>query len=191
LQRVFNPPHASVTILALACRSSADTFPGRSRLPGCQANLPLTARLKVIRPGCGGKGIDGMQEDVRSSQAMDVTADLSFPFVDELPKREKSRWQKFRDVWAEAKAKGPLIPASLAAKLCDVTRQRIDELMARGKLERVELQGHVMITEASLIAWLEAPDDKGGRPRKLPSNAKELWKVSHEWAKESRQPQKK
>lgn len=126
--------------------------------------------------------------------------ELSFPFVEDLPKREKSRWQKFRDAWATAKAKGPLIPLTLAAKLSDVSRQRLDELIAAGKLERVDLEGHVMITEDSLIAWLDAPDEKPGPkgPRvskkgpNAPRTAKQLWKVSREWAEEQvHRPRKK
>lgn len=137
------------------------------------------------------KSVDNLQEVCEVAERMDQSLDMTFAFVDELPKREKSKWQQFRETWEVAKAKGPLLPASLAAKLCDVSRQRIDELMIRGKLDRVDLCGHVMVTESSLVAWLQAPDDKGGRPPKLPDSVSEYWKLSKDWAKEQRTPRKK
>lgn len=123
---------------------------------------------------------------------MDSSLELTFPFVEQLPRREQSRWQKFKAAWDHAKAvteeKGMLLPATFAAKLCDVSKQRIQQLMDKGTLERVDLNGHVFVTESSVIAWLNAPEDKGGRPRKAevaPISTKQLWKISHEWAKET------
>jgi len=118
----------------------------------------------------------------------DTTLELSFPFVEDLPKREKTRWQKVMELFDKAKQltaeKGVLIPATLAAKLGDVSHQRICQLMEKGKLERVQLDGHIFVTEQSLIQWLKSPADKGGRPPSKPKLG-EVWKMSHEWAKET------
>ena len=124
-------------------------------------------------------------------EMVEASVNLDFPFVENLPKREKSRLQKFWDAWNQAKAmlaeKGDVMPATLAAKLCDISKQRIFDLMEKGKLERVEINGHVFVTEASLLAWLNEPENKGGRPRKdgIKHDKRGLWKVSAEWAKET------
>lgn len=100
---------------------------------------------------------------------MEDVAGVEFPFVQSLPKREKSKLAKVWDLFNEARRisqeKGLLVPATLAATLCDVSRNRIYELMQDGRLDRIELNGHVFVTEQSLVAWA-ATERKAGRPVK-------------------------
>jgi len=96
-----------------------------------------------------------------------------FPFVAALPKREKSKmaklWDSFREVKAITDEKGMLLPQKFAADLIGVSRQRVQELVEDGRLERVDLRGHPFITEKSMIAFAQS-ERKNGRPVKLPSN---------------------
>lgn len=90
-----------------------------------------------------------------------------FPFVEGLPKREKSRLQKLWDHFQEVKEisaeKGILVPVRLASSLGGVSVQRIDQLCVVGKLERVYVDEHPFVTEQSLLAWARS-ERKSGRP---------------------------
>lgn len=101
---------------------------------------------------------------------------FEFPFVEELPKREKS---KLRKVWDELEAlrqvsaeKGQLLPVQFVSELASVSRQRVHELMTEGRLERVEVNGRPFVTESSLLAWVKT-ERKTGRPPKVPRNDRE------------------
>lgn len=93
---------------------------------------------------------------------------IEFPWVSDLPKREKGKLAKVWDTLAELRATteetGPLLPLTFAAALLNVSRQRIDQMMDAGKLERWELNGHPFVTERSVVAYAKAEKDKGGRP---------------------------
>lgn len=106
---------------------------------------------------------------------------LEMPFVAELPKREKSRlaklWDHFTEVRALQREHGTLVPIKLAADLAGVSRQCIDEHIERGQLIRIEVHGHPFITENSFVEWAKS-ERKAGRPIKVPSSNKDLWKVS-------------
>lgn len=108
-------------------------------------------------------------------------------FVNDLPRREKTRWQKLWDAFQEFKRiseeKGTLVPLPLAAKLTDVSHQRLSQLCVDGRLERVTLNGHVFVTEDSLLAWARS-ERKRGRPLKVPETTGECWKAAREVAKE-------
>lgn len=90
-----------------------------------------------------------------------------FPFVSELPKREKSRlqqfWDRFKEIKALAEQKGIMVPPFVAAELLGISRQRVHELMQDGRLERVEWRGQVFITEHDLVEYASA-ERKAGRP---------------------------
>lgn len=90
-----------------------------------------------------------------------------FPFVAELPKREKSRlqlfWDRFKEVQALVAEKGTIVPPVVAAELLGISRQRVHELMQDGRLERVEWRGQVFITEHDLVEFASA-ERKAGRP---------------------------
>lgn len=92
-----------------------------------------------------------------------------FPFVSELPKREKSKlrtlWEELEAMHAVVEQSGVPVPPSAAAELLAVSRQRIHELITDGKLDTVEFAGKRYVTQASLEAWAEA-EHKTGRPMK-------------------------
>ncbi len=107
------------------------------------------------------------------------------PFVEGLPKREKSKlaraWELVATVNAVAKAEGYPYPLMLAAKCLGVSRTRIDELVGEGRLKRVEIDGHVFITENSLVEFAKR-ERKNGRPVAaeiaVDKGAKAVWQMS-------------
>jgi hypothetical protein len=90
-----------------------------------------------------------------------------FPFVAEMPKREKSKlvkvWEHFRELSALADKEGMLIPMSYAAVVLDVCRQRVYQLAETGQLKVIEVNGHSFVTEKSVIEFAES-ERKAGRP---------------------------
>jgi hypothetical protein len=111
---------------------------------------------------------------------------IEFPWVEQLPKREKSRlaklWDHFAEVRAIQREHGTIVPVKLAADLAGVTRQRIDDLVERGQLVRIYVNGHPFITENSFVEWAKT-ERKNGRPLKVLATNKEIWKAAHEAAK--------
>jgi hypothetical protein len=109
-----------------------------------------------------------------------------FPFVEKLPKREKSKlakvWEDLQAFHALQKEHGILLTPRFAGALLGVGKSRIDQLMDVGKLSRVEFQGHPYIPEGSVIE-LARSERKNGRPFKLPTTAKEMWKVAKSMGK--------
>jgi hypothetical protein len=117
---------------------------------------------------------------------MHEAAISEFPFVAELPKREKSKLEKVWDHLAEVRAvtaqRGPVIPQIMAAHLLNIGRARVGQLVDDGKLETVLVNGVRYVTADSVEAWAKSNRGKGGRPRKV-SNL-ELAKASLEGARE-------
>jgi hypothetical protein len=107
-----------------------------------------------------------MQTDYLAT-VIDATTD--FPFVAELPKREKSRlakiWEAFQEVKAIQATEGCLIPDSVAATLLEVSRVRVEQLCDDGKLKRVMWHGRRFVTENSLVQHARS-ERKAGRPQK-------------------------
>lgn len=103
-----------------------------------------------------------------------------FPFVAELPKREKSKlaqlWENFQEIKAIQERKGTIVPPLIAAELLGVCRQRVWQLMEDGRLERVTWRGQTFVTEADLLAFAES-ERKNGRPCG-PSNMREVVKTA-------------
>lgn len=95
---------------------------------------------------------------------------MDFPFVAEMPKRERSKvatlWDRFQRLKEITDEKGMLLPPAFCAKLLGVCRQRVYVLMDEGRLEKVEVDGHTFVTEESFIAWCRA-EHKNGRPTKI------------------------
>lgn len=123
--------------------------------------------------------------------ATSATVDLAeFPFVAEMPKRERSRLRTVWDTFLEAKAitaeKGMLIPVSLAASLGGVSRTRIYQLCDTGALERVEFGKNGFVTESSFMTWVQS-ERKTGRPfSHLPDNCAGVVKMVLDSRKEER-----
>lgn len=117
-----------------------------------------------------------------------LEADVAeFPFTAELPKRERTRlqtlWDNLAEIRAVVESKGMVIPASLAAKVLGVSRQRVFQLIEDGRLENVEMNGHNFVTEASVIQFAKA-ERKTGRPCKGIQTAGEIWAASEESTRE-------
>lgn len=95
-------------------------------------------------------------------QAMEASTN-EFPFVASLPQRKQVR---FLDLWDEAKeiAKQNIVPPAIAARLLNMSRQRVFQLMEKGSLPCVTWQGHDFVPLDGLIefAKLRRPT---GRPR--------------------------
>jgi hypothetical protein len=115
-----------------------------------------------------------------------------FPFVAELPKREKSKvvkvWESFQELSRVSAVEGMLIPQAFAAKVLDVSRQRVYELSGEGRLKVVLVNGHKFVTEKSVIDYAKS-ERKAGRPvTRLQAIAderglkqlKSVWKLSRE-----------
>lgn len=110
---------------------------------------------------------------------------IEFPFVKEIPKREKSRmgklWEHFQEVKSKVAEVGMILPQDLAAELLGVSKQRVCELIELGRLEALVLHGHRWITERSFVALAQS-ERKAGRPPKVPSTG-QLAKFSWEQGK--------
>lgn len=107
-----------------------------------------------------------------------------FPFVQELPKRQqkklKSVWEVLEDYKTMFQTHGVLVPVSVAAKLLNISPQRILQLVEAGRLKRVDMWEKAHITEASIVELAET-ERKRGRPFKV---ERMTWKVARDAASE-------
>jgi len=98
---------------------------------------------------------------------MTDTLTMPFPFLAEVPKRERPAimdgWAELEEFQEMVRQNGAAIPATFAAKLLNVSKQRVYELIETGRLQRIELGGHGFVTADSLVAWGKA-EHKVGRP---------------------------
>ena len=103
-----------------------------------------------------------------------------FPFVEALPKREKSKlsklWDELKEVKRLADEKGVIVPQHMAAGLLGLSKQRIGQLIDDGRLEGILIHGTRFVTENS-IREFAGTERKAGRPPKIATN-KELWRLS-------------
>jgi hypothetical protein len=104
-----------------------------------------------------------------------------FPFVHEMPKREKSKLAKLWDHLAAVRAivaeKGTVLPQHMVADLLDISRARVGQLVDDGRLEAVQIHGIRYVTADSVEACAKIERRITGRPpRKLDNVA--LWKTS-------------
>lgn len=90
-------------------------------------------------------------------------AQATFPFDQTVPRAQRSRLgrivDRFKAFKALADEHGVLIPAPVAAKLLDVSLQRIHQLKDAGIVASVKFEGHAYIIESSL--WDYAKSDRG------------------------------
>jgi hypothetical protein len=118
---------------------------------------------------------------------MHEAAISEFPFVESLPKREKSKlakaWDSLREMASLSETEGQLLPVNLTCKLLDLSRTRVDEYCADGRLRRIKVADHVFITEKSVVE-LAQQERKIGRPLNVATTFKEC-------LKRARQPQQK
>src|SRR5262245_9632595 len=115
---------------------------------------------------------------------------LEFPFTASMPKREKSRlvkcWELLQKMNKISETEGSLIPLMLGAKCLGLSRSRIDVLVDQGRLVRHDIDGHVFLTENSLVEFAKL-ERKNGRPLKVVSTWSEAYQASREAVAESRQ----
>ena len=104
----------------------------------------------------------------------DIAISSEFDFVKELPKREKSRYAKFRERYAAYKGfideNGMVVMIPVAAKLAGVCNQRVRDLVEEGRLKTVNFEGHDYVTEDSLVEFMSS-ERKSGRPSKYVQDA--------------------
>lgn len=106
-----------------------------------------------------------------------------FPFVVELPKKEKSRlakvWEMVKELQAVTAEKGDMIPGALGAKALGVSHERMRQLITSGKLDGVRIDGHVFVSVNSVVAYAQS-ERKTGRPVKHPEGFVEVYKASRD-----------
>lgn len=108
-----------------------------------------------------------------------------FPFVGELPQREKSKlakvWDELKELDALTEKHGNLVPYMMVGRLLNISAARVTELAKLGRLDRVELGGVVLIGTNSIVAYAQT-ERKAGRPCKVTQptwkDCKTVWKDS-------------
>lgn len=117
---------------------------------------------------------------------MHIAEVLEFPFVEELPKREKSKlvkiWDQFKALSDAQKEHGILLPAVFVASMLGVSRQRVHTLGQEGRLKVIRIGGQPFITEESTIEYARS-ERKSGRPPNIPNNTREIFQRSMDAAK--------
>jgi len=112
---------------------------------------------------------------------------LEFPFTAAMPKREKSKlakcWELLQRMKAISATEGDLVPLMMGAKLLGISRSRVDDFVRDGRLKRYDIDGHVFLTENSIVECART-ERKNGRPLKIPTTTAECWKASREYARE-------
>jgi hypothetical protein len=142
----------------------------RSRKIGCYraASVPPLLRLACRK---NVESFEGMDKMLMMTEAIEQL-EFGSAIVASLPKKERSRYEQMMDRYRKVKAivekKGMIIPAQLAAKILCVSRQRLADLYDEGRIERVDLDGHVYVTEDTLVAYAQS-ERKAGRPSKFVS----------------------
>jgi len=117
---------------------------------------------------------------------------LEFPFTAAMPQRKASRLVKVWDLLKRMKeisaTEGDLIPLAFAAKLLDLSRSRVDDLVRDGRLKRFDIDGHVFLSENSIIECAKI-ERKHGRPFKVPT-VREVWTASVDHSRSLRKTSK-
>lgn len=102
------------------------------------------------------------------------------PYMDGLPKREKSKlaklWDHVREVKRITEEKGTLLPQHLVADILNLSKQRISQLIDDGRLEAVEVHGVRYVTAASVQSCAQVERVNGRHIKKIDNQA--LWKSS-------------
>jgi len=122
-----------------------------------------------------------------------------FPFVSEMPKREKSKvakiWDQFQELSRLQKTHGILIPQAMAAKMLSVSPQRVWQFVEEGRLEFVEMNGIRFVTENSIVEFARVQRKEGRPPGRIVDAAekgnvallKESYRASRELLTEYRE----
>jgi hypothetical protein len=109
-----------------------------------------------------------------------------FPFVGALPKREKSKlakaWENFQELGRISEREGMLIPQVLAARLLDMSRQRVNVLASEGRLKVIQVNGQSFVTGNSVRDYAQV-EHKSGRPAAVPTTYREGLRRCYTWCK--------
>lgn len=120
----------------------------------------------------------------------DGTTFNEFPFVGQLPKREKSKlrqvWDLINELSEIAKTEGVLVPATMAAKALNISRQRFHQLIQDRQIRVIVVQGNNYVSEKDLVAFAEV-ERKNGRPINPPDRWKDCIRASYEYLEENRE----
>ena len=104
-----------------------------------------------------------------------VTELTDFPFVADLPKREKSKVSKALDAMDELESivaeRGPLIPQAMGAKVVGVSSARICQLVDAGAIDTYTVNGDRFLFVRSFREFCKR-ERKNGRPPTQPVGVK-------------------
>jgi hypothetical protein len=102
----------------------------------------------------------------RKVSSMELTI-TEFPFVAEIPKREKTKvakiWDQFQELARVQKEHGIVISQTMASKMLNISSQRVGQFLDEGRLQFVEMDGIRFVTEKSIIEFAKM-ERKNGRP---------------------------
>jgi len=119
---------------------------------------------------------------VRTTSYMPENVLSEFPFVEGLPKLEKSKlqrlWDHFSEIRQITREKGVLIPQAMAAEMGGVSSQRIDQLCLAGRLHRVRVFNRPFVTETSLLAWATSERANGAHVEIRKLTREDAWRIS-------------
>lgn len=119
-----------------------------------------------------------------------VASAPEFGFVEGLPavvaEEVKTGLGAMRRVLAEydrlTKEHGPLVPKSTVYEHLGITKQGLEDLIERNRLQTVSVCGRTWVVGRSVLKYLEEGPRKGGRPRKVP-DLKQQWNLGREVAR--------
>jgi hypothetical protein len=101
-----------------------------------------------------------------------LTEIADFPFVKDLPKREKSKVAKIMDVIHELEAvtkeRGPIIPQGLIADVLGVSKQRVSALLDQGRMDYHTINGTRFVYSKSFREFARQERKVGRPPTKSP-----------------------
>jgi len=111
---------------------------------------------------------------------MHEAAISEFPFVAGLPKPAKSRlrnfWDHVKELTKVSEKDGMPIPQLLAARLLEVSRQRVWSMVEDGVLRAVEVNGERFVTLNSVIEYAQRERHAGRALKCLTASPSEVLK---------------
>lgn len=115
---------------------------------------------------------------------------LEFPWMQDLPKREKSKVAKAVDLVKEftdlQRKHGALVPASMVATVLNVTRARVLQFIEEGRLPAVMFRGSWYVGEDDLRAFGKLERKVGRPPKARAPSFGECLEMAHDLVKASR-----
>ena len=98
------------------------------------------------------------------------------PWLFDVPatelKRVKNKWEELAEMADKSEEVGGLIPPALAASLLDVSRQRVHNMIERGRINSWMFFGDRYVSAAEVHAFMASERKPGPKPGDRPLNAK-------------------